>query len=1296
MARLNLLDHPISFAAPLRIAPSAWITHVPFGMFLIDLLRPAVIVELGSHYGTSYCAFCQAIRELGLNARAYAIDTWKGDEHSGFYGEEVLADLRKHHDPLYGEFSSLIRSTFDEAVNYFPDASIDLLHIDGLHTYEAVKHDFESWLPKLSNRAVVVFHDINVRERDFGVWQLWEELAAAHPSFSVAHGHGLGVVAIGEHYPPGLNTLVEPPEEELIRIRELFFQLGKGVEAQLERDETQKALEARTAQVIELEWRLQAQLAEDQETNARLAALTAQLAERDQLIAEKDQVVAARTQEVHALLSELTQIQNTTTFKVYRRYHRVLDRFLPPGTRRRAFYDRSMIALRVLAKEGVRGVWTRLRTIRSIPAARILTPASVWLPAESMTDDLHFAEHASPDLSIVIVASQLETLRRCLASLAAHPSLHKFEVLVVDDATPGPTATALAQVTGIRILRNDRRQGFAVSCNAAAEVAHGRYLLFLRDRVVLQPECLNELVLTAENRPDIGLIGAKLLAPDGLLWEAGCVLDEERRLERRGAGCDPHEPSLNFLQRVDACTGAILVSKPIFDRVGGFDTGLDAQAEANLALSLSQRGLHNYYQPLACAVMFPPSPADNAGEKSLPDKWNEDSASRQKPFRAGKVLYIDTFTPTPDQDAGSMDAFNHMRILGSLGYQVTFAPAAALEVVPQYTADLQRIGVECLYMPYIESIEKHLVEHGNEYDIVILTRVNNAANFMHIVRQYCSHARVIFSTVDLHHLREMRQAEVEHSEELRIRARETRRIELDTMKNSDCTLVVSSAEKEMLQDELPGVNIVHIPLIVDIRDRKPVPFTERKDICFVGGFRHLPNADAMRYFIDEIWPLIRERIPDAHFNMIGSHMPKELLEETSAGIVAVGYRPDISEYLNTCRLSVAPLRFGAGLKGKVIHSLGYGLPAVVTSIASEGSGLVNGRDILVADAPGAFAEAVVRLYTDQDLWQQLAQNGLAFFEEKYSLTAGQRNFSKMIHELDQRAATRSARLLPVVKVASLAEYEAHEKSMTAEYARRAGVEAALIGSPTGFTTAGYCYVCGKPVNFFSDFSYALQDSTGKPAPNWRERMVCPSCGLNNRMRAAIHLFEQICRPGMGDAIYLTEQKTPLYKWFGDVYRNVTGSEYFGDRLPFGKMDATGIRNETLTDLTFSDCQFGHILTFDVFEHIPDYELALRECLRCLQPGGNLVFTVPFARNSNSNIVRARVSSQGEIEHILPPEYHGDPLNAQGVLCFYHFGWELLDQLRSCGFSSAAAYFYWSSEYGYLGHDQMIFIARKPL
>lgn len=280
------------------------------------------------------------------------------------------------------------------------------------------------------------------------------------------------------------------------------------------------------------------------------------------------------------------------------------------------------------------------------------------------------------------------------------------------------------------------------------------------------------------------------------------------------------------------------------------------------------------------------------------------------------------------------------------------------------------------------------------------------------------------------------------------------------------------------------------------------------------------------------------------------------------------------------------------------------------------------------------------------------------------------------------------------RIGSLAEYRRRIAGMRDEAARREKIEQHLAATGEVFPVSGYCCVCRRDVAFHVDRAYGFADADGNIRPNWRERVVCPLCRLNNRMRAAIHFFQTTCVPAASSRIYLTEQTTPLFRRVAAQYPDAIGSEYLGTAIPFGTHDPRGIRNESLTQLSFPDASIDYILSFDVFEHIPNYPDALAECLRCLKPGGAMVFTVPFDHMSEGNIVRARVEADGAIAHLMSPEYHGDPMSSAGCLCFYHFGWSLLDELRALGFSDAAAYFYWSREFGYLGGDQMIFLARK--
>jgi len=309
------LMRPIIFETPNRLTDvSAWHTHIPFAFWIVDAIKPAVFVELGTHKGDSYCAFCQAVEVLSLPTRCWAIDTWEGDEHSGRYGNEVFQELQAYHDSRYARFSTLLRTTFDEALSRFEDRSIDLLHIDGLHTYEAVKHDFEGWLPKLSRRGVVLLHDVNVRDRGFEVWRLWEELSRVYPTFVFPHGHGLGLVAAGIDIPERLRSLISSNSHSAEQVRAVFCRLGEAV----------TATSNRAHQIRSLEAALQQREVDLVATNRRL-------------------------QSYHYLLKQQQQqwqvLQHSSAWKLVQLFWSWNMRLFPPGTRRRLVYSKTVGSL---------------------------------------------------------------------------------------------------------------------------------------------------------------------------------------------------------------------------------------------------------------------------------------------------------------------------------------------------------------------------------------------------------------------------------------------------------------------------------------------------------------------------------------------------------------------------------------------------------------------------------------------------------------------------------------------------------------------------------------------------------------------------------------------------------------------------------------------------------------------------------------------------------------------------------------------------------------------------------------
>lgn len=285
--------------------------------------------------------------------------------------------------------------------------------------------------------------------------------------------------------------------------------------------------------------------------------------------------------------------------------------------------------------------------------------------------------------------------------------------------------------------------------------------------------------------------------------------------------------------------------------------------------------------------------------------------------------------------------------------------------------------------------------------------------------------------------------------------------------------------------------------------------------------------------------------------------------------------------------------------------------------------------------------------------------------------------------------------LSLNKLSGFEHFVNYERKMKGEYLNREEFEKKLIPhNKENFTYNAYCIVCDDIVPLHVDFWNAYQNN-GNKIPNWRERLVCPNCNLNNRMRLTYHIIKEKFPDFNELSVYATEQTTILFRLLKKLNPQLIGSEFLGNEVPSGYINQNGLRNEDFTHLSFKDEQFDLILSLEVLEHIPDYKKAISESFRVLKKNGKFLFTVPFNRNSRENIIRAKLNDDGSVNHILPPEYHGDPLNrTQGCLCYYHFGWEILEDLKEAGYNNAFALFTYSKEYGYLGGEQIFFIAEK--
>jgi SAM-dependent methyltransferase len=271
---------------------------------------------------------------------------------------------------------------------------------------------------------------------------------------------------------------------------------------------------------------------------------------------------------------------------------------------------------------------------------------------------------------------------------------------------------------------------------------------------------------------------------------------------------------------------------------------------------------------------------------------------------------------------------------------------------------------------------------------------------------------------------------------------------------------------------------------------------------------------------------------------------------------------------------------------------------------------------------------------------------------------------------------------------SFEEFEAFRREHAVELAAQRAYEVALFGGRKEFTVPGYCVACERVRPLQVDLRWG-----NGITPSWRERLQCP-CGLNNRIRAALDSVDSLTHGISAPRLYATEQVTAFFPQLRRRFPSAVGSEFLRDGTLPGMTNAGGLRHEDLTALTFPDRSFDAVLSFDVLEHVPDYRRALGEMARVLAPGGHLLASFPFNVNQRETAIRATLNSDGSITHLLPPEYHGDSLTGADCLCFQVFGWSVLDDLRSAGFSEARTLVYWSVDSGYLGANQLLIIGRR--
>ena len=628
---------------------------------------------------------------------------------------------------------------------------------------------------------------------------------------------------------------------------------------------------------------------------------------------------------------------------------------------------------------------------------------------------LAFPVIESPAISIIIpVYNQLAYTLSCLDALMACGESPAFEVVIVDDGSTDDSQKVLGSIPGVRYCRNEPNMGFVASCNRGADASTGAYLLFLNNDTRVEPGILRALIDTFQQHPGAGLVGAKLIYPDGRLQEAGGAVYRSGDAANLGKGGDPNDPDFCYLREVDYCSGAcIMIPRDLFFELDRFDTRFSPcyYEDTDLAFKVHEAGRKVFFQPLArvehfegvtCGtdILTGPKKHQEKNRSVFYQKWAARLANQ--PAKNGEVLpgnaprrilVINNRMPSPDRDSGSVRLVRILELMVHAGHHVTFLPDDR-EAPEGYTRDLQSHGVRVLHAPFIDDTDAFLRKNAPQFAVALLVGPGIAWKYLRPIRSTSPSTRIIYDTVDLRFVRERRQADLLNDDTARKEAEEWHAKEIMMAASADTTWVVSAAEESLLRAEAPAAKVEIVSNIHEIHG-SATPFAARRDILFIGGFRHLPNLDAIRFFVGEVWPAVSSAIPDVKFHVIGECPPEEIQALASERIIICGYQPDIKPYFETARLSVAPLRFGAGVKGKINLSMSYGVPVVATALAVEGMGLTPGNDILVAGTPAQFAQSVIQLYNDETLWNRLSTTGLATTQKIYSAAPAKEIIEKL-------------------------------------------------------------------------------------------------------------------------------------------------------------------------------------------------------------------------------------------------------------------------------------------------------------
>lgn len=620
-----------------------------------------------------------------------------------------------------------------------------------------------------------------------------------------------------------------------------------------------------------------------------------------------------------------------------------------------------------------------------------------------------------PVVSIVIpVYNAWQMNIKCLDAIIANTAEVAYEVILADDNSTDTTKDVAQYFENIVHVRNEKNLGFLLNCNSAAAVAKGRYIHFLNNDTEVKEGWLSSLVRVMENDTQVGMVGSKLVYPDGRLQEAGGIIWNDASGWNYGQGQNSDMPEFNYVKEVDYISGAsMMVRTDLWNQLGGFDTRYSPAycEDSDLAFAIRDLGFKVMYQPLSVVVHYEGFSHGNDREKSEISSIKEYQVINNKKFfekwktvlqrdhfpnaehvfwakdrsrNKKSLLMVDHYVPQYDKDAGSRTTFQYLELFVKLGYNIKFLGENFYKHEP-YTTVLQQMGIEVLYGPwYRDNWQQWFKENNEKFNYVYLNRPHVSINFIDIIKQH-SKARILYYGHDLHFLREQKRYEIEKDPAILEQVKKWNKLESYLFSNSDVILTPSTDEQKIIQAMDANYNVQLMrPFIYKKANKSAIDFDRRRDILFVGGFGHGPNVDGVLWFAKEVWPLINSSIPDVKFIVAGSNPPAEILNLSSSNIVIRGYVSDdeLSLLYSTCKLVVIPLRYGAGVKGKTVEAMQCGIPIITTSFGVEG---LPGDHafITVKDTKDEFAMATVKLYNNNRELQIQSEKNVEYIQKNF-------------------------------------------------------------------------------------------------------------------------------------------------------------------------------------------------------------------------------------------------------------------------------------------------------------------------